>query len=163
MLSFLWMITLSEVSHAENKKLRLLGGGGHTSVGGDFPDLNPVNYHFALQGLLYIKDDASSRAYGFEVGHHRAFKYSAGASEYISVGLIVERLFWGFLVGQIGTVGYIGIGNNDGNPFGLRASPGLEYAVGKNTTFSLFFRQDFIFDDEFIYARSLELGVGFKF
>lgn len=151
-------------ARAENFKARLLGGGGYTNTNYDFPGRGSFNYHYGIQLLNTIPNDPSQRAWGIEISDLHAFGSDAGDFKYLMIGVMVERKFFGFLLGQLSTAAYIGRNDiNKRNPAGFRTAVGPEWAITKDIAVSVLFRQDLILDEKRISALSVETGIGFKF
>lgn len=147
-----------------DSKIRLLGGVGRSNTDYDLPNIDSKSYHYIFQSLLYVPGDRFRRGPGLEVGKHRVFNSDAGTLEFTSVGIFVEANFLGWLVTQIGTVGYIGNGDvNDQKPFGLRSAIGIERRIHGAFSLSGFLRQDRIFDDTNVSNLSVDIGVGLSF
>lgn len=63
----------------------------------------------------------------------------------------------------IGTIGYVGIGDNTDNPFGIVTNLGWEPEdMGMITPF-VSFRSELIFDDSTVHMNTLSAGIRFQF
>jgi len=147
---------------ADEYRIRFLGGAGRTSTDAEAPDMQKTNAHYAVQVLQYIPDDVRRRGWGIEIGKHRVFRSAAGSADYTSIGLMVEAVMFDFITAQLGTVGYFAE-NSSQHPFGLRASLGKDFMISDHVFLSGFLRDDIIYDQQRVTARSVEIGVGYRF
>ena len=77
---------------------------------------------------------------------------------YVLVGVVLEMTLFQNLLMTTGTVGYIGLGDNEGNPFGIMADVGWEPAWSSRVVPYVTLRSDFIFDDNVYSVLSLSVG-----
>lgn len=152
-------ILLADRAFAESR-FRLMGGIGRTETGYDFPQIDRTSFGYGAQLLTSVSND---RAYGIEMDRHSFFKSGLKNGEYISVGIVLEAMLYGIWLNQMGTVGYVGVGDNQNNPFGFRASTGFEFPWGRRFTFSTLLRNDIVFEEKSIFSTRFEAGIGFKF
>ncbi len=150
------------VVSADEYRIRLLGGLGRTSTDAEAPDMQKTNDHYAVQLLQYIPQDERGRGWGIEIGKHRVFSSAAGNADYTEVGLLVEAVLFGIVTAQIGTVGYFAE-HSSRHPFGLRASLGMDRMISEHVFLSGFLRDDTIYDQQRVTARSVEIGIGYRF
>ncbi len=163
-LSPLLVFTFFFILNSPNKavaesRFRLMAGAGITQTDYDFPLMDKTGYHYGMQFLSSV---SNSNAYGIEIDRHRFFNTSQGAREYISTGIVLEEKnkIW---LRQIGTVGYIGSGDNKSNPFGLRVSIGIEFPWTHRVTFTALLRNDIVFEEKSIFSTRFEVGIGSHF
>ncbi|MEM7435604.1 MAG: hypothetical protein AAF436_10670, partial [Myxococcota bacterium] len=80
---------------------------------------------------------------------------------YTALGIILEmRLFRNFLLG-IGTLGYVGVGSTDRNPFGVVTNLGWEPSWHSRALPFVTFRSEWIFDGVVFNVLSLSAGITF--
>ena len=77
---------------------------------------------------------------------------------YVLVGVVLEMTLFQNLLMTTGTVGYIGLGDTQGNPFGIMADVGWEPAWSSRVVPYVTLRSDFIFDDNVYSVLSLSVG-----
>jgi len=140
-------------------------GVGQTSVSGDGED--GTSFHIGSRFLLSA-GTSTNRYYGIEVTYIDA--YASGDDkpdmQYIGVGIVLEQKpfesFESFNMG-IGTIGYVGIGDNTDNPFGIVANLGWEPEYRGMITPFISFRSDLIFDDSTVQMNTLSAGIRLQF
>ena len=77
---------------------------------------------------------------------------------YVAVGIVLEMtLFRNFLMG-IGSVGYVGLGSTDRNPFGIVTNLGWEPARSSRVVPFITFRSEWVFDQVVFNILSLSAG-----
>ena len=80
---------------------------------------------------------------------------------YAAVGIVLEMtLFENFNLG-IGTLGYIGVGSTDRNPFGLVTNLGWEPTWSSRVLPFISLRTEWIFDQVVFNVLSLSVGINF--
>jgi hypothetical protein len=79
--------------------------------------------------------------------------------EYLRIGIVLEQVLWKYFHIAIGTVGYVGLGGDGGNPFGLFTGLGYERHFGR-FSFAAVYGSELIFDREMTNASSLQLVIG---
>jgi len=85
-----------------------------------------------------------------------------GEESYLTVGIFLEQVVFRHFNMGIGTVGYIGL-KNDENPFGIYTHLGFEYCFAKRFYFLAAYQSDMIFSSRFIANNALMMGVGIGF
>ena len=81
---------------------------------------------------------------------------------YVVLGVVLEMtLFDNFLLG-IGTVGYVGLGDTDGKPFGIVTNLGWEPAWKTTVLPFVTLRTEWVFDDVVFSVLSLSVGITFQ-
>lgn len=156
------MLSFSYIVSAEEYRIRLLGGVGRTSTDAEAPDMHKTNSHYAVQVVQYIPNDVRRRGWGIEIGKHRVFRSADGSADYTELGLLVEAVMFGIVTAQIGTAGYFAV-DSSRHPVGLRASLGMDRMISEHLFLSGFLRNDMIYDQQRATARSVEIGVGYRF
>lgn len=83
------------------------------------------------------------------------------SERYVAVGIVLEMtLFDNFNLG-IGTLGYIGVGSTDRNPFGLVTNLGWQPEWDSRALPFITLRTEWIFDQVVFNVLSLSVGVAF--
>ena len=77
---------------------------------------------------------------------------------YVLVGVVLEMTLFENLLMTTGTVGYIGLGNTEGNPFGIVTDVGWEPARDSRVVPYVTVRSEFILDDNVYSVLSLSVG-----
>ena len=103
--------------------------------------------------------------FGVEITYLDLYALDDGGPDirYAAVGIVVEQTLWNWFLLSIGTLGYIGIGDNKDKPFGIRTNLGWE--SNDNSGFQPFivYRGDFIFDDPSTSVTSFSAGIRIRF
>jgi len=88
-------------------------------------------------------------------------KRNALPGRYAAVGIVLEMtLFRNFMLG-IGTLGYVGVGDTMGNPFGAVTNLGWEPTWRSRAVPYVTLRTEWVFDDVVYNVLSLSAGVTF--
>ncbi|NOY83633.1 MAG: hypothetical protein GXO96_02200 [Nitrospirae bacterium] len=133
-------------------------GVGLTSTNGDSGD--GVGTHTGLRLLLSAN---KRQRYGIELGVLDLYAMDKNGPDirYAAIGLIVEQTLWDWFLMSIGTIGYVGMGDNNGNPFGIRSSLGWQGKGWLQPFVS--YRGDTIFDVNTISMHSVSAGFRMAF
>ncbi len=81
--------------------------------------------------------------------------------KYLAVGIMLEQTLPKDFVITIGTLGYIGLGNNKNNPFGLNTEFGWEPGLGNTMQGFVALRVETIYDTSTISRYSASAGIKF--
>lgn len=159
------LLVLSLPAFADDFFVRPHIGVGQTSVSGDGED--GTSFHVGSRFLLSAGTN-TNRYYGLEVTYidAYAFKDNKPDMQYIGVGIVLEQKPFEFLKSfnmGIGTIGYIGIGDNTDNPFGIVTNLGWEPEYKGMIVPFISFRSEFIFDDSTVTMNTLSAGIRLKF
>jgi len=98
-----------------------------------------------------------TQSYGLEASYIDVHE-SNGNRQFVAVGVVLEQRRWECFNMSIGTIGYVGLGQNHGNPFGLVTNLGWEPHWGRWSPF-VTYRGDWIFRSPILEADSLSAGV----
>ena len=153
---------LSLPAFADNFLIRPHIGVGQTSVSGDGED--GTSFHVGSRFLLSA-GTGTNRSYGLEVTYIDAYasEDEQPETQYLGVGFVLEQKpFESFNMG-IGTIGYVGIGDNTNNPFGIVTNLGWEPELKGMITPFISFRSELIFDDSTIHMNTLSVGIRLRF
>jgi hypothetical protein len=118
-----------------------------------------------LIGSRFMLSAGGNKSYGLEVSYIDAYARQDDKpdTEYLAVGIVLEQKpFESFNMG-IGTIGYLGIGDNTNNPFGIVTNFGWEPEYKGNITPYISFRSEWIFDDSTLKINTLSAGIRFRF
>ena len=81
---------------------------------------------------------------------------------YVVLGIVLEMTLFDNLLLGIGTVGYVGLGNTDGKPFGIVTNLGWEPAWKSMVLPFITVRSEWVFDDVVFSVLSLSVGITFQ-
>ncbi len=157
---FLIFTFFSFATASADSIFRAIGGIGVTQTSLEYAEMDKSNRHYGGQFVTYVSD---KHAYGLEVVQHQVFDTKEGPQEYLSVCILLEAKLFKIWLNQMGIAGYIGSGINKRRPFGFRSSTGVEYLIKERFLLSILLRKDIIFEDETIFSRSIEFGIGTRF
>lgn len=117
-----------------------------------------------LFGTRLLLPASGNKTYGIEVAWLDLYSIDKHGMDvrYLATGIILEQKLWQWFNMSIGTIGYIGLGENTENVFGITTNLGWEPDWKKIRPF-ITYRSDFIFDDLVIIISSVSLGVDFLF
>ncbi len=116
-------------------------------------------------GSRFLLNVGGNKSYGLEVTYIDAYARQDDKpdTEYLAVGIVLEQKpFESFNMG-IGTIGYLGIGDNTNNPFGIVTNLGWEPEYKGNITPYISLRSEWIFDDTTLKINTLSAGIRFRF
>ena len=99
----------------------------------------------------------SSQRYGVLVDH-----LVLSGESYLTVGIFLEQLVFKYFNMGIGTVGYIGL-KDDENPFGLYTHLGFECPFAARFYFLAAYQSDMIFGSPLVTNNAVMLGIGVVF
>lgn len=150
-----------------NSKRRILLLRPHVGVGwarGDKDSGNGLALHAGGRVLFPAPlSDKVSATFGLEATYVDLDVRESNAlpERYAAVGIVLElTLFENFNLG-IGTLGYIGLGSTDRNPFGLVTNLGWEPTWSSRVLPFISLRTEWIFDQEVFNVLSLSVGINF--
>lgn len=135
-------------------------GVGYTSASGD--GASGTSRHAGARVLLGA---GGTKSYGLEVTYIDAYTQEDDKpdTEYLGVGIVLERKpFESFNIG-IGTIGYLGIGDNTDNTFGIVATVAWEPDYPGMLKPFIGYRSDMIFDDSTLTIHSITAGIRLRF
>lgn len=153
-------VTFGLTSVFAESSIRAMGGVGKTSTSFDYSGKDLLNYHYGGQFVTHV---AEKYAYGLEVMQYHAFSSDDGNYDYLSLCIVLEAKLFKIWLNQMGVAGYIGNGDNDLKPFGVRLSTGLDIPICKNFSIPVMWRSDFIFDEKNVFTTGIEVGASFNF
>jgi hypothetical protein len=131
-----------------------LGGGQATRDGARHGNLE-------LGGDLLLSANASQR-YGLRVSS-LDLDVAGRHERYLCTGIVLEMVVHRWLRMEIGTVGFIGRGDQSGsNPFGLVSFVGYEKRAGA-LTYSIGYDSKYVFGRRAITVNNLGVGLGVHF
>jgi hypothetical protein len=135
-------------------------GMGYTDVSGE-----GASGMARLIGSRFLLSAGGNKSYGLEVSYIEAYagKDDKPDTDYLAVGIVLEKKpFESFNMG-IGTIGYLGMGDNSDNPFGIVTNLGWEPEYKGNITPYISFRSEWIFDENIFKINTLTAGMRFRF
>jgi len=140
--------------------IRPHAGVGYTSASGD--GASGTSFH---AGARFLLGAGGNKLYGLEVTYIDAYAFDDDKpdTEYLAVGIVLEKKVARVFNMSIGTIGYFGLGDNTNNPFGLMTNLGWEPEYKGMITPFITFRTDLIFDESTINMSSLSVGIRFRF
>ena len=146
-------------AHAVGLRVKPHGGVGYAAVseGGEGSSCRHV-------GVRLLMPASYTRAFGLELTHIDVDVSSDESvdTQYVAVGIVLEQTLWGHFNMAIGTIGYVGSGDNTANPFGLVQSLGWESDIGDRIDYYVVWRSEHVFDDPGVTMNSLSLAVAFQ-
>ena len=80
------------------------------------------------------------------------------SERYVLVGIVLEMTLFQNLLMTTGTVGYIGLGDTEGNPFGIVTDVGWEPAWDSRVVPYVTLRSEFLFGENVYSVLSLSVG-----
>lgn len=112
-------------------------------------------------GVRYLLSANAKQSYGVEVSYLDLYALDDGGPDvrYTAIGIVIEQTLWDWFLMSVGTVGYIGIGDNDDNPFGVRTNLGWVSNNASKVNPFIVYRTDLIFDDPSVSMNSLSAGI----
>ncbi|MEM7136011.1 MAG: hypothetical protein AAF500_05490 [Myxococcota bacterium] len=137
----------------------------HSGVGfAHGKDANGLAYH--VGGRVLFPANLSPKlaaAFGIEATYLEldVRDKNALADRYAVVGVVLEMTVFRHLNLGIGTVGYIGLGDTEGNPFGLVTNIGWEPQWDSHVLPYITLRSDYVFAGEVQSVVSLSAGITF--
>jgi hypothetical protein len=117
-------------------------------------DTHGMSYSYGGKVILMANN---SQRYGVLVDH-----LVLSGESYLTVGIFLEQLVFRYFNMGIGTVGYIGL-KNDENPFGIYTHLGFEYPFTGRFYFLAAYQSEMIFGSPLIMNNALIMGVGIGF
>jgi hypothetical protein len=135
-------------------------GVGYATASGN--GASGTSFHVGTRILFGAEQD---KYYGLEVTYIDAYASEDDEpdTQYLAVGVVLERKMFKSFNAGVGTIGYLGIGDNSDNPFGLVATLAWEPEYKGMIIPFISFRSDLIFDDSTIDINSLSAGIRLRF
>jgi len=124
---------------------------------GFYNNENEKGLSYSYGGKIILMSNLYQR-YGIII-NHLTFKYD---KSYLSVGIYLEQVLFSYFNMGIGTVGYIGLSDNQ-NPFGLYTHLGFEYPFGNRFHVIAAYRSDMIFSQNLTTNNAFMLSFGIHF
>ncbi len=121
---------------------------------------------FGYQAGLRLMLSANKRqSYGLEISYLDLYGLENNGPDirYTAVGLVIEQIRESGFLMSIGTLGYIGMGDNSGNPFGIRSKLGWEPRFKNGVLPFIVYRGDLIFDTPTRRVNALSVGLRIRF
>jgi hypothetical protein len=155
---FLFILLLPIPSVYSKILLRPFAGAGYSQTAGS--DGTGAGVHAGARLLLQAN---ANQSYGIEVSFIDAYRIAGSAEDikFIPVGLVLEQKLFGWFIMGIGTIGYVGIGSNKSNPFGLVTNLGWEPEWDSKWSPFITYRAEFIFDEQIRQHSSISSGITF--
>ena len=124
---------------------------------GFFSNENEKGLSYSYGGKIILMANNFQR-YGILI-NHLVFNND---KSYLSTGIYLEQVVFSYFNMGIGTVGYIGLSDNQ-NPFGLYTHLGFEYPFANRFHVLAAYRSDMIFSQPFTTNNAFMLGIGIHF
>jgi hypothetical protein len=150
LLFVLVFILLGICGYAQSVMIRPDASVGFFNAG----DKHGVSFSYGGKVILMAND---FQRYGVLVNH-----LVLSEDSYLTVGVFLEQVVFHYFNMGIGTVGYIGL-KNDENPFGIYTHLGFEYPVAARFYFLAAYQSEMIFGPSLIMNNALMLGIGIGF
>ncbi len=154
------MLSLPTFAENDGFLVRPHFGVGYTSASSDGASGTSVHV-----GSRFLLGTGGNKYYGLEVTYIDAYAFDDDKpdTEYLAVGIVLEQKLVKAFNMSIGTIGYIGIGENTNNPFGIVTNLGWEPEYKGRITPFITFRSDLIFDDSTLNMNTISAGIRFRF
>ncbi|VAW52286.1 hypothetical protein MNBD_GAMMA06-1251 [hydrothermal vent metagenome] len=157
--------TILNTEKKSNLIVRPFAGIGYTDGAdlGNGDTGSGTGYHVGLRLMLGAN---KTQRFGFEYTYLDLYGLENNSPDirYSALGLVIEQNFpeKNILI-SIGTIGYVGIGDNSDNPFGVRTNIGWEGGKSGEINPFIVWRGDYIFANETIVVYSLSAGLRLSF
>jgi len=115
---------------------------------------------YAHLGTRLLLNATDIRRYGLELTYLKKLN-SERKTDFSVIGIVLEQRLHQWFNMSIGTVGYIGMQKQSGNPFGLLTNLGYESNHPRFRNAFITYRSEFVFERTPVIINSLSLGMGF--